>query len=414
MVNKKKILILGGGFGGLYTYLSLRKEFKSCDIDVTIVNRTNYFLFTPMLHEVATGGLSHHQVVESIRQFIYKTDTKLVVSEIVSVNLEDKKVHTKDGDLPYDFLVISLGSSTNFFNTKGAEENSFILKDLSSAINIRKNFIEVFEKASLMENSEERKKELSFGIVGGGPTGVELVSETAELFLDTFSKYYKNAICKNDVSLYLINSGPELLAPFDSVLRKKALKILEKKGVKVLLNTRVKEVKEDSIVFSDDTALPVKHVVWTAGVKPNTPEFTSPVLLDKSGRIVVDEFLQMKDHKEVYALGDVASVLDKNGIPFPMLAQVALKEARIVGKNIKRDLSGKELIPFSYVSKGELVSLGRFQAVANIWGLKFTGVFAWFLWRTVYLFKFISNSKKFKIAMDWALNIFYPRDITKS
>lgn len=414
MVNKKKILILGGGFGGLYTYLSLRKEFKSCDIDVTIVNRTNYFLFTPMLHEVATGGLSHHQVVESIRQFIYKTDTKLVVSEIVSVNLEDKKVHTKDGDLPYDFLVISLGSSTNFFNTKGAEENSFILKDLSSAINIRKNFIEVFEKASLMENSEERKKELSFGIVGGGPTGVELVSETAELFLDTFSKYYKNSICKNDVSLYLINSGPELLAPFDSVLRKKALKILEKKGVKVLLNTRVKEVKEDSIVFSDDTALPVKHVVWTAGVKPNTPEFTSPVLLDKSGRIVVDEFLQMKDHKEVYALGDVASVLDKNGIPFPMLAQVALKEARIVGKNIKRDLSGKELIPFSYVSKGELVSLGRFQAVANIWGLKFTGVFAWFLWRTVYLFKFISNSKKFKIAMDWALNIFYPRDITKS
>ena len=248
MVNKKKILILGGGFGGLYTYLSLRKEFKSCDIDVTIVNRTNYFLFTPMLHEVATGGLSHHQVVESIRQFIYKTDTKLVVSEIVSVNLEDKKVHTKDGDLPYDFLVISLGSSTNFFNTKGAEENSFILKDLSSAINIRKNFIEVFEKASLMENSEERKKELSFGIVGGGPTGVELVSETAELFLDTFSKYYKNSICKNDVSLYLINSGPELLAPFDSVLRKKALKILEKKGVKVLLNTRVKEVKEDSIV----------------------------------------------------------------------------------------------------------------------------------------------------------------------
>lgn len=414
MKQKTKIVILGGGFGGLYTYFSLKKQFNCDEIDVTIINSTNYFLFTPMLHEVATGGLAHHQIVESIREVIYKSHAKLYVAKVESVDFEAKVVETTLGNLSYDILVMALGSTTNYFNTPGAKENTFTLKNLSDAISMRANFIDAFESASSMLSSEDRSRELSFGVIGGGSTGVELVAETAELFLKTFSKYYKDSINPSEISLYLINRGPEILMPFEKSLRTHALEILKKKGVKVLLNSGVKEVKENGVILDDGKFLSIKHMVWTAGVTPNIPILKNPAPLDKTGRIVVNEYLQIEKYPNVFAIGDIASVILGGDRPLPMLAQIAVKQGSLVGENIKNFILNKKLKKFSYTSSGELISLGHWQGVANIKGVKFSGPVAWFIWRTVYLFKFLSNSKKFKIAADWTLNVFYPRDITKS
>lgn len=413
--QKKKIVILGGGFGGLYTYKGLYKYFSHDEIDITIVNRNNYFLFTPLLHEVATGGISHHQVVESIRQVIYKTNDKLHVAEVLSIDCEKQIVKTSIDEFSYDVLVISLGATTNFFNAPGAEEHSMVLKDLHDAIKIRTRLIESFEKASQMTNQEDRRKELSVAVIGGGPTGVEIVTEIAEFINDTFLKYYHGLIKCEDISLYLINRDPEILAPFHKSLREKAIKVIKKSGVKIMLNTGVKEVKSEGVVLTDDSLLQVRHVIWTAGVKPNAPSFISPVPLDKGGRIIVNPFLQIEEFKNVFVIGDTASLASGvEGRPLPMLAQVAVKQGLHTGYNIMRLLKDSKLSPFSYKSKGALVSLGQWSAVADIFGIRFGGALAWFIWRTVYLFKFLSGSKRIKIVVDWTLNIFYPRDITKA
>ena len=301
--QKKKIVILGGGFGGLYTYKGLYKYFHKDEIDITIVNRNNYFLFTPLLHEVATGSVGHHLVVESIRQIIYKTNDKLHVAELVSIDCERHIVKTSIDEIPYDILVLALGATTNFFNASGAEKYSLVLKDLHDAIKLRTLLIESFEKASEMTDDKARRRALSFAVIGGGPTGVEVASEIAELFLDTFLKYYHGLIRPDDISLYLINRDANVLSPFHPILRQKALKALRGGGVNVILNSGVKEVKKDSIVFTNDTTLPVSHVIWTAGVKPNSPTFTHPIALDSWGRIVVNSLLQVTDCPNVFAMG---------------------------------------------------------------------------------------------------------------
>jgi NADH dehydrogenase len=414
MKEKKKIVIRGGGFGGLYTYKSLYKQFSADDIDVTIVNRTNYFLFTPLLHEVATGSVAHHQVVESIRQLIYKSGAKLHVADVLAIDCEQQTVKTSVAELSYDILVVAMGATTNFFNSPGAEEHSLVLKDLHDAITLRTTFIESFEKASEMKDEAARRAELSFAVVGGGATGVELAAETADLFMDTFATYYKGIIDFKDVSLHLVNMSPDVLSMFDPILRAKALDRLRRSGVNVMLNTAVKEVREDGLVLADNTVLQASHVIWTAGVKPNPPMFTKPVAQDKGGRVIVNSALQIENYKNVFVIGDMASLAGPDGRPIPMLAQVAVAEGRHTGINIKRLLQGQELLPFVYESEGELASLGHWQAVAKIRGVRFSGPFAWFIWRTVYLFKFLSGSKKFKIIVDWTTNIFYPRDITKA
>jgi NADH:ubiquinone reductase (H+-translocating) len=411
---KKKIVILGGGFGGLYAYKGLYKHFKKDEIDVTIVSRTNYFLFTPLLHEVATGGVAHHQVVESIRQIIYKTNDTLHVGDVLSVDCVGKTVTTTLGTLSYDTLVVGLGATTNFFNAPGAKEHSLVLKDLNDAIHMRTRLIETFERASEISDPALRKEVLSFAVVGGGATGVELVGEIAELFKTTLLPYYHARISASDISLYLINRGPELLAPFHPSLRAHALSALTSSGVIVRNNTSVQEVTERGIVCGDGAFVRAETVIWTAGVSPRSSVFTTMIAVDPSGRVPVSSSLQLESYPDVYIVGDISLIKDASGSPLPMSAQVAVKQGLYVGRRIYHSCVGNECSPFAYKSRGELASLGRYNAVANIMGFCFSGFFAWFLWRTVYLSKFFSFSKKLKIALDWTLNLFYPRDITKA
>lgn len=413
-MKKERIVILGAGFAGIYTYLSLVKKLAKEEAEILIINKTNYFLFTPMLHEVATGGLGSRHVVESVRSIIYKSCADLIVAEVEKVDLEGKIVFTDRGRVEFDYLVIALGATTNFYGIPGAEEHCLVLKNLAEAIELRNRLISNFEEASSVANKEERQKMLSFAVIGGGPTGVELVAEMADLFFDTFKKYYKGHICREDISLYLVNKGPELAPMFDKSLRKKSLKVLTEKGVTVLLNKDVKEVTGDAIVFADGSQIEATHKIWTAGVKPNFFEFAQDVEKDASGRIVADEYLRVKSFPNVFVLGDIACVMDKNEKPVQMLAQVAVKQGVLAGKNIFATLRGKKLEKFTYHSRGSLMSLGQWQAIGRVMGINWSGPLAWWIWRTVYLFNFAYWPNRIKIAVDWTINIFSPRDVTKA
>ncbi|MSR73012.1 NAD(P)/FAD-dependent oxidoreductase [Candidatus Parcubacteria bacterium] len=414
MKKKQRIVILGAGFAGINTYLSLIKRVHEKDVEIIFINKTNYFLFTPMLHEVATGSLGPRHVVESVRNIIYKTPADLIVAEVEKVDLEKKIVFTDKGRVEFDYIVIGLGATTNFCDVAGAQENSFVLKDLADAIKLRNHFISIFEEASTIPFEEERKKMLSFAVIGGGPTGVELAAEMADFFFDTFRKYYKGHICTGDVSLYLINSGKELLTMFSSGIRQKSLEVLRGKGIKVLLDKMVTNVSKEKIIFTDGSSVDVFNTVWVAGVKPIPIEILPEVEKDKAGRIITDEFLRVKNFKHVFALGDISAFITKDGKSLPMLAQVAARQGKATGKNISASIYEKKLSKFRYISKGNLVSLGTWKAVGGIAGITWSGVFAWWLWRTVYLYNFASWSNRIKIVIDWTVNMFSPRDITKA
>jgi NADH dehydrogenase len=411
--NKKQIVILGGGFAGMYAGLSISRALGK-SARVTVVNKTNHFLFTPMLHEVATGGLGHHQVVEATREIIYKKDITFFEGEVQSVDVIKKEITTSHGIVSYDTLVLALGATTNFFNTPGAQEHSLVLKDLSEAITLRNTIISRFEDASRATSEAERKELLSFVVVGGGPTGVELAGEIAEFAYGTLRKYYRQAFSCKDIQITLVHSGKELLPTFDIKTRAYALKQLQKNGVTVLLATKVKEVAEQEVLLSNETRISAKTTIWTAGVRARDIEIIGASFeKDALGRISTDSAFRVKGHENIFAIGDTASVPDMQGASYPMLAQVAVAEARLLGKNLQAIFSGKEPKPFRYRLKGELVSLGRWKASGTVLGMHIHGKLAWFIWRTVYLFKFISKSKKIKIAMDWTVNLFFSRDVSR-
>jgi NADH dehydrogenase len=253
---------------------------------------------------------------------------------------------------------------------------------------------------------------LKFVIVGGGPTGVELVAEMEELVRETFSHYYRKEVVE-DVSIVLIQRGPELVPQFGTKIRAKSLSVLQKKGVNVLLNTAVKEVGSSYVVVNDNTKIETETVIWVGGIKPANLNFAEEVTKSADGRLVVNEYLQLNNYKEIFAIGDVTLFKDKDSA-LPALAQVAEKESRTVAKNIKSLINNEiSLQKFSYHSSGNLMSLGEWMAVGEIAGFSFSGHLAWWFWRTVYLSKLISFRKKIRVAVDWTMNIFSPRDISR-
>jgi NADH dehydrogenase len=254
---------------------------------------------------------------------------------------------------------------------------------------------------------------LKFVVIGGGPTGVELTAELEELVKESFSHYYPKEIIE-DVSITLIQRGAELVPQFGTKIRKKSLETLQKKGVDVLLKTGVKEISASYAILDNDSKIFTETVIWVGGVKPAELNFEEAVPKTPDGKVLVNEYLQIKEYPEVFVIGDAAAFKQEGSDNFlPALAQVAEKESETVAKNIKLLMSGSPLEKFYYKSSGNLMSLGRWMAVGEIGGFSFSGHFAWWIWRTVYLSKLISLRKKMKVAIDWTMNIFSPRDISQ-
>ena len=412
-MGKKRVVILGAGFGGLYTYLYLKRARSANNLEIVLVNKTNYFLFTPMLHEVATGGLNPQHVSESLREALRTYTPDFLQADVTAVDLRNQVVLTTLCDMEYDYLVIALGAETNFYDIPGAEKYALELKNIQDALSIRRRIIDVFELASRTADPKERKGLLQFLIVGGGATGVELVAEISEFIFHTMARLYATIDFEKEVRLILINSDEEILKLFHPSLRTKAHETLQKKHVEIHTGCVVKEVSNDGIRTMDNQFIHGHTIIWVAGVKPVGVKFPTRPEFDKTGRIVVDRFLRVKEYENVSAIGDIASFAGLDGRPLPMFAQVAVKEAKIVAKNIFRSIAGKPLTPFAYKKTGDLISLGQWMAMGDIMGFQIYGRFTWWLWRTVYLFKFASWKKRIQIAIDWTLNLFNPRDTSK-
>ena len=404
----KKIVIIGGGFGGVYTAKCLTKMVKNYDI--LLINRNNYFLFTPLLHEVATGGLSEESVAEPIREVFRKTNINFLQTEVTGINRKNKTVETKLKDVPYDYLVVATGATTNFYGMQ-CDDKCFTLKDLKDAVDLRDHIITVVQQASTETDPKKRKELLTFVVVGGGPTGVELVAEISEFVCDTMCyDYTKFAVKPEEISIVLIHAGQELLSGFSEKVQDYAKKTLEKKNVQILFGIRVQKVKNNKVHISDKDKINAGTVVWTAGVSAQVPEFKNGPMLNDHKRIRADEYLRVEGSEHEFVVGDVAG----DRIESPMLAQVAVNQAKVVAKNICASIRGKKLKPYSYKIKGALVSLGQWNAAGDIGSfITIKGKFTWWLWRTIYLFKFNSWRKRFRIASEWTINLFYPRDITK-
>jgi NADH dehydrogenase len=414
MTDPLKILIIGNGFGGIYTLKKLHKLFRyNKNIKFSMVGERNYFLFTPLLHEVATGSLNPNNIIEPIRQVLGCFLDEFYLGKVDSVNLENKTVRIDNLNIPYDYLVLALGSTTNFYDTLGAEKYSFPLKNIEDAVRIKNHCISQMEKASHEKNRTEMQKMLRFVIVGGGPTGVELVAELQELISESFSSYYPCDILK-DVSIILVQRDKELVPQFNSKIKQKSLAVLKKKGIEVMLESVVKEVGDSYVLINEGTKILTETVIWVAGIKSAEIKFEESVEKSLDGRLLVNEFLQLVNHTEVFAIGDIAAFKDnKTGRYLPALAQIAEKEAKTVAKNIKLLSVNKSLEKFSYKNSGTLISLGKWMATGEIGGITFSGHFAWWLWRTIYLAKFLSWRKKIRVAIDWTVNAFSPRDISQ-
>lgn len=406
----KKILILGGGFGGVYSLINLHKYFhKNKNIKITLISDKNYFLFTPLLHEFVTGSISLDSLIEPIRKIIRCCDYDFIHGNVEIIDLENKLVKISKLTINYDYLIIALGSKPNFYNIPGADKYSFTLKNIDDAIKLKNRIIENFEKASL--NIDEVKKLLTFVIIGGGATGVELAAEMSEYFYHTFSKIYSPQLTKL-TEIYLIEKGNELIYQFHPKLRIKVKKILENKRIKIKLGIGCKEIGEDYVKLDNNEIIETKNVIWTAGVKPNLTEINGEIEKDNQGRIVVDEFLRIKNYKEVFVIGDCCCFI-QNEKPLPQLAQVAVRQAEFISKNLYYLFNNKPLKIFKYKHKGDLLSVGKLSAVGEIKNIIISGWWVWILWKLVYLSKIISWRDRVKVVIDWLFNIFSPRDISE-
>ena len=404
----KKIVILGGGFGGIYTLKYLHKLFhKKDDIKLVLINDKNYFLFTPLLHEVATGSISLDNAIEPIREIIRYCDFEFIHSKVLSIDLEKKLIKTNINELTYDYLVIALGSSSNFYNIKGAEKYTFTLKSIDDAIKLKNHIIHLFERSNL--GCGDISENLTFVVSGGGATGVELCGDLASYFYKTFSKFYSKSLIQN-IKIILIQREKELLPQFGFKLRHKAYEILKKLGIEIILEKSIEEVGEDFVKLSDGQIIKTKTVIWTSGVKPNLVDIKGNILYGFKNRIIVNEFLQVENYKEVFALGDIAVFKESN---LPELAQAATKEAEVVALNIYNLIKNKPLKKFIFKSSGYLLSLGRFNAIGEVKNIFISGFFVWILWKGVYLSKMISTRDKIKTLIDWIVNLFLERDITE-
>jgi NADH dehydrogenase len=489
--KKPQIVIVGNGFGGVYSARHLASLVSQGKIDVSIYGRSNHFLFTPLLHEVATGGLSPLSVVESLDEVFRGTGICFSQSEVTSINLDEKYIEIEEvntraslarghlsREMPsrgllkkinFDYIIIAGGATTNSYGIAGVEENCYFLKNLTDALEIRNRIIDAIEDASDFNDVtnagdvSERKSLLSFAVVGGGPTGVELASEISEFAHQIISKYYsrKNTpsyIGHEEVQINLINAGNDLIPQFSVSLRKKAKKILEKNNVSVYLNTSVTSVTKQGVQTKGGNLILAGTTVWVAGVMPSALSMTRKMSVDPSGtphahgRILVNKFLQIPEYPFAFALGDIATFqVDAVGSadkkvslssassassspsplppPLPMLAQVAEKEAKIVAYNIhallinqgnRANRSGRPSRPlreYKLKLKGMLISLGQWKALGDITvggiTFRFSGPLMWWVWRTVFLFKFLSWRKRFEIATEWTVNLFSPRDISR-
>ena len=392
-MNKPKVVILGGGFGGLAAARAMSKT-----ADVTVVDRHNFQTFLPLLYQVSTAGLAADHVAYPIRGALRKTNTKFRMASPISIDHKNKEVKLDSSEiLKFDHLVVALGSVTADFGIPGVNEHTLGMKTVHEALAIRAEIMRRFEDLCRFEDNTR----FSIAVVGGGPTGVEMAGAIAELIRGPLKSDQANAAAHIDISL--IEAGPRLLPPFAPSLSAKTKKDLEKLGVNVLLNTPVKAVEHRKIILNDNSSIPAEITVWAAGVKGSDAmaQLSLPIL---NNRLAVEPTMQVKNYPNIWALGDIAGALGKDGRPLPMVAPVAIQQGKFIAKQIARVVENKPLKVFKYLDKGSMATIGRNKAVVQVKGLKISGPIAWLIWLWLHLFYLLGGRNKIGTMADWTWN----------
>jgi NADH dehydrogenase len=391
--TRPRVVILGAGFGGLTAAKALAK-----DADVTVVDRHNFQTFLPLLYQVATAGLAADHVAHPVRGALRKSGVKFRMGSPISVDHKNKSVKLDSSEvLEFDHLVVALGSSTADFGVKGVTEHALGMKSVHEAIGIRAEVMRRFEDLCRFEDQTR----LSLTVIGGGPTGVEMAGALAELKRGPLKNDEANAA--KHIDIYLIEAGPRILPMFSERLSARAKKDLEKLGVKVLLNTAVEEVKPRQILIKGANAVPSEVTIWAAGVKgePTGALLNLPL---EGTRISVEQNLRVNNYPHIWAIGDISGAKDKAGRFLPMVAPVAMQQARWVAKQIMRANRSQALQDFKYLDKGSMATIGRHKAVVQFKGIQIAGIPAWYAWLWLHLFYLLGGRNKIGTIADWTWN----------
>ena len=392
-MNKPKVVILGGGFGGLAAARALHKA-----ADVTVVDRHNYQTFLPLLYQVSTAGLAADHVAYPIRGALRKTPVKFRMGSPISIDHKNKEVKLDSSELlKFDHLIVALGSVTADFGIPGVSEFTLGMKSVAEALNIRAEIMRRFEDLCRFEDDTK----LSITVIGGGPTGVEMAGAIAELIRGPLKS--DQAQAASHISISLIEAGPRLLPPFAPSLSARTKKDLEKLGVKVLLNAAVQEVEHRKIKLKDGSTIASEITIWAAGVKGN--DAIAQLNLPTAGtRVAVEPTMQVKNYPYIWALGDIAASVDKNGNQLPMVAPVAIQQGKFIAKQIARVSKSQKLASFKYLDKGSMATIGRNKAVVQVKGIKIAGAIAWLIWLWLHLFYLLGGRNKIGTMADWTWN----------
>ena len=411
MSPAKRIVVLGGGFAGLHLVRRLEGRLHREEASVTLVDRQNYHLFTPLLYQVCTGELPPHAVAYPLRDATAPARFQFMQSEVTAIDLEHRRVGTADSELAFDHLVIVLGSVTNDYGIPGVRENALPVKWLSDAEALKRHVLDIFESAATETDIARRREQLTFIIVGAGPVGVELASSLRDLMDHTLRRIYPSIDFYADVTIHLLDGADRVIPGMDPRLSRIAMKRLEQQRVRVLLNTPVSEIRPGAVHTKDGAQLRGRTIVWSGGVKVNPLVASLDVPKSKDGRIVVDDHFRVNGRDDVLALGD-AAYFESQGKGLPQLAQVAVLEAPAAARNLAALVRGQPTAPFVYHRKGDLIALGRTQAgaeFAKLGGFVLGGFPAWTVWRVNYLMQLLGVRNRASLLIEWILSFFAGR-----
>lgn len=410
----KRIVILGSGFGGVYTALGLeQKRDGTPAMRVTLVSRNNYFLMTPLLFEAGSGVLEPRHAVNPLRPLF--RNTRFIEAEVTGIDFGCKVVTVTPADsesyiIRYDHLVLALGGVTATDLIPGSD-NALTFKTLADAIFLRNHVIQCFERADVERNPQRKAALLTIVIVGGGLVAVELAGELRE-FTSNLAKLYPR-VNAHDVRLEMLEARPHIAPEFDDELRDYAARTLSRRGVRIRTETRVNRIEEGRVRLPEGEVIESETIVLATGVVPNPLVASLPLEKDKKGRALTDPTLRCRGRKDIWALGDCASIPDPDGKPYPPLAQHALREAHVLAENLIRTMRGHGLLPFVYENKGTLAALGHFKGIGKVKNFRIKGFLAWWVWRSYYLFQMPRWDRRLRVLIDWSVSLFFKNDIVQ-
>jgi NADH dehydrogenase len=402
-IKRTRVVIVGCGFGGL----KLARELSGLSLEILIIDKNNYHTFQPLLYQVATGGLEAENIAYPIRKiFRRKGNVFFRMAEVHNVDTQHKVLGTSIGEISFDYLVLAMGSTNHYFDFETIKDKLLTLKSLTDAFNIRSQLMQNLERSLMIKNPQEQEEAVNVAIIGGGPAGLELAGAIAEMKKYVLPLDFPE-LDLSRMHIYLFEAAPRLLSVMSIKASEHAFRYLENLGVIVKVSTHVESYDGSQLFLEKGDSIRTDTVIWTAGVKPVMIEGLDRENYLPNKRLLVDEFNRLKGSTHIFAIGDMAaSISDEFPKGLPMLAPVAIQQAKQLAENLKRIQSGKSLLPFAFRDKGVMATIGRKRAVVDLPGWKFQGLFAWFVWMFVHIMSLIGFRNRLMTLIEWSGSYF--------